>query len=128
VALAQANVWAVPRPHVPILSRSQWRGLACFALALGCLWYLDALTTAWALQHGGVEGGPVAKFLVSHNMLPLLIAKSIGLGLIVLIAAMQLSRKREGLARWSLGAVGAISLAVVEWNLLGILVIVGVLG
>ncbi len=113
---------------MPALGRAQWTGLACFALALGCLWYLDMLTTAWALRHGGVEGGPVAKFLLSHDMLPLLAAKVVGLALIVLLAAMQIARRRETMARWSLGAVGAISLGVVEWNLLGILALAGVIG
>lgn len=127
VASTTATVWAVPRPAFPVLARAQWRGLGCFALALACLWYLDLLTTSWALQHGAVEGGPVAKFLLSHSMLPLLVAKTVGLGIIVLLAAVQVARQREGLARWSLGAVGAISIGIVEWNLLGILTLAGVL-
>lgn len=114
--------------HPPKLAPSQWRGLACFALALGCLWYLDALTTAWALRHGAIEVGPVARHLVSDDMLRLMLAKAVGLGAIVLIAAMWLAKKRDRLAGWSLGTVGAISVGIVEWNLLGVLVIAGVLG
>lgn len=115
-------------PHPPQLAPGQWRGLACFALALGCLWYLDALTTSWALRRGAIEVGPVARHLVSDDMLRLIAAKAVGLGAIVLIAAMQLAKKRDRLAGWSLGTVGAISVGIVEWNLLGVLVIAGVLG
>jgi hypothetical protein len=95
-------------------------------LALGCLWYLDALTTAWALQRGAVETGPLASLLVAHGMGALLLAKAVGLALVLAIGWALMAEGRTRLAQWSLGGVGALSVGIVLWNLLSILLLAGV--
>jgi len=94
-------------------------------LALGCLWYLDALTTDWALQRGAIETGPLASLLVAGGMGPLLVAKAIGLALVLGLAWAMMAQGRTRMAQWSLGGIGALSLGIVLWNLLSILLLAG---
>lgn len=112
--------------HRTALEPAHREELLADGVALGCLWYLDALTTAWALQRGAVESGPVAGLLVAHGMGPLLLAKALGLGFVLFLAWTQMAQGRLRLAQWSLGAVGALSLGIVLWNLLSILLLAGV--
>jgi hypothetical protein len=110
------------RRPVDAVDRSE---LLAVGLALGCLWYLDALTTSWALGHGAVETGPVASLLVAHGMGLLLAAKAVGLAVVLALGWTLMAQGRARLARWSLGGIGALSLGIVFWNLLSILVLSG---
>lgn len=106
---------------------SERTGLALAGLAIGCLWYLDVLTTAWALEQGAVELGPLAGFLVGHGYEALLAAKLAGLALILALAGRQVAMGRGQAAHWGLATVGCLSMAVVVWNLLSVLALAGAL-
>ncbi|MEA3190354.1 MAG: hypothetical protein QOD77_936 [Thermoplasmata archaeon] len=108
--------------HLPAPERA---GLAIAGLAIGCLWYLDVLTTAWALEQGAIELGPLAGVLVAHGYEALLAAKLAGLLLILAVAGRQVAMGRGGAAHWGLLVVGCVSMAVVVWNLLSVLALVG---
>ncbi|HEX2065433.1 MAG TPA: DUF5658 family protein [Candidatus Thermoplasmatota archaeon] len=99
------------------------RELLAGALAIGCLWYLDALTTAWALANGAIELGPLAGLLVEQGIGALLMAKGAGLALVLALAWTLMAQGRTRLAQWSLGMVGALSIGIVLWNLLSILLL-----
>lgn len=112
--------------HFPPMDDTQRGELMGGGLALACLWYLDALTTAWALERGAVEAGPLASLLVAHGMGALLLAKAVGLALVLALAWTMMAQGRTRVAQWGLGAVGALSLGIVLWNLLSILLLAGV--
>jgi hypothetical protein len=101
-------------------------GLGLAGLAIGCLWYLDVLTTAWALEQGAIELGPLANLLVAHGYEALLAAKLVGLLAILGLAAAQVASGRARAAHWGLVAVGCLSMAVVIWNLLSVMLLAGV--
>ena len=102
-------------------------GLAAAGIAIACLWYLDALTTAWALERGAVELGPLMRHVVERGMLAVIALKAVGLGAILALAWRYQGHGRPGTAHWGLAAVGCLSLAVVLWNLLSILLLQGLL-
>lgn len=115
------------RAHAFALPPRDRVGLALAGLAIGCLWYLDALTTAWALGQGAVELGPFARVLVAQGYVALLAAKLVGLGLVLGVALLQSVTGRPAAAHWGLAAVGSLSIAIVVWNLLAVLALVGAL-
>lgn len=107
------------------IQRSARLGIAATGTAIACLWYLDVLTTAWALGNGAWETGPFAKVLVERGYTTLLFAKGVGLSAILALAWLQVSQGRSNMALWSLAAIGTLSLAVVVWNLLSMLWLAG---